>query len=122
PARVSRFIRHPNGLAGKHSASAASSHAFSHSLGHEDAFHAVRLNGRCRIRKRSIAAGDWRRRLLRSAGARRQATWRTRQAAKLVAQAAELEVLRGRLAAASGDAGGAETVAGESRPSRGTPG
>ena len=85
---------------------------FSHGLWHEDAFHAVRLNGRCRIRKRSIAAGDWRRRLLRSAGAHRQATWRTRQAAKLVAQAAELEVLRGRLAAASGDAGGAETAAG----------
>ena len=26
--------------------------------GHEDAFPAVRLNGRCRIRKRSIAAHD----------------------------------------------------------------
>ena len=26
--------------------------------GHEDAFHAVRPNSRCRIRKRSIAAGD----------------------------------------------------------------
>src|SRR5215471_18947571 len=32
-ARVSRSIRHPNCLAGKHSAAAASSHAFSHSLG-----------------------------------------------------------------------------------------
>src|SRR5262249_21245469 len=32
-ARVSRSIRHPNCLAGKHSASVASSHAFSHSLG-----------------------------------------------------------------------------------------
>ncbi len=32
--------------------------------GHEERFPAARPNGRCRIQKRSVAADDWRRRLL----------------------------------------------------------
>ena len=57
-ARVSRSIRHPNCLAGEHSASAASSHAFSHSLGHEEQFPPRRLNGRYGLRKRYFAGLD----------------------------------------------------------------
>src|SRR5713101_6095897 len=35
--------------------------------GHEERFRAARPNGRCRIRKRSVAIDDWRRRLLSQA-------------------------------------------------------
>src|SRR5262245_12893737 len=68
---------------------------FFNTIGHEDAFPAVGLNGRCRIQKRSIAplidGGDFE-------GRRSAPAWCLAKTASLP-RAGEFEVLRGRLAA-----------------------